>query len=678
METVGGLEAGRGGVLGDGRRPEIDFTAGYCSTRESASRKMRVTPTLRFARALRDDTEPSSAYTATIWWLFAFVGLANWFFVFCLFVQVPVLIAVKDPGLGGSDGHHHTGGLPEGIRLSSFLNVFQQLGNGIALGMMFSLRASAIPTFGTLLLLAAVAASATMAALLPCANDLSVNEAGCDNGFIVRQVWGHRRSVGVWCAAFVSGIIGSSGNLIVVPYMSRFRSAYTSAYFAGTGLSGIFASALAAAQVWGASDASPNFGPDTFCAVVSASCSASLVAWLAIVKMDYDYDAAEAALCSAGVTRHGHAIGTSRHRRGGVDETGAGTRTGPWPGSGSGAHAAGTGGGSLGTPTRGNSGRSLGIGTSGAATPARTPPPQSPTRRRSSGGGDVHDDSLERPLLSPPASPPPTTRRQLHSLYTARPPRDYVDEGPEDLENGIDSTDSGLGGIGTDAAHQRVSTHRASRLSMLRRVAPVMAVNCLAGVANYGLCVPAYAFAAELLAKTSGYDNLPTMVNVVYYVATPIGFGMAGVFPGRAAYPAACAAWVLAIGFVLWTGVSSKSASGAGGGTFEYGGAGTQTYTTYAGSGLGLLTGATASPGDAWTLAAGGTGEEDRTDALAGFKAKGLLVAVGVFALCNPYTISEGFRWCQALHAGERPARWVALGLQGGSAVGALVAFLLF
>ena len=195
---------------------------------------MRVTPTLRFARALRDDTEPRSAYTATIWWLFAFVGLANWFFVFCLFVQVPVLIAVK--------GGHEAGGLPEGIRLSSFLNVFQQLGNGVALVMMFSLRASAIPTFGTLLLLAAVAASATMAALLPCANNLSVDADGCDNGFIVRTVWGHRRSVGIWAAAFVSGVIGSSGNLIVVPYMSRFRSGYTSAYFAGTGLSGIFAS----------------------------------------------------------------------------------------------------------------------------------------------------------------------------------------------------------------------------------------------------------------------------------------------------------------------------------------------------------------------------------------------------------------------------------------------------
>ena len=138
---------------------------------------MRVTPTLRFARALRDDNEPRSAYTATIWWLFAFVGLANWFFVFCLFVQVPVLIAVEG-------GHDEQGGLPEGIRLSSFLNVFQQLGNGVALVMMFSLRASAIPTFGTLLLLAAVAASATMAALLPCANNLSVDADGCDNGFI--------------------------------------------------------------------------------------------------------------------------------------------------------------------------------------------------------------------------------------------------------------------------------------------------------------------------------------------------------------------------------------------------------------------------------------------------------------------------------------------------------------
>ena len=69
---------------------------------------MRVTPTLRFARALRDDNEPRSAYTATIWWLFAFVGLANWFFVFCLFVQVPVLIAVEG-------GHDEQGGLPEGI-----------------------------------------------------------------------------------------------------------------------------------------------------------------------------------------------------------------------------------------------------------------------------------------------------------------------------------------------------------------------------------------------------------------------------------------------------------------------------------------------------------------------------------------------------------------------------------
>ena len=102
--------------------------------------------------------------------------------------------------------------------------------------------------------------------------------------------------------------------------------------------------------------------------------------------------------------------------------------------------------------------------------------------------------------------------------------------------------------------------------SMLRRVAPVMAVSCAAGVANYGLCVPACTFSAELLAESTGYPNLPTMVNVVYYVATPVGFGMAGVMPGRAAYPIACVAWVLAIGFVLWTGVSARSGGGGGGG----------------------------------------------------------------------------------------------------------------
>ena len=618
---------------------------------------MRVTPTLRFARALRDDTEPRSAYTATIWWLFAFVGLANWFFVFCLFVQVPVLIAVK--------GGHEAGGLPEGIRLSSFLNVFQQLGNGVALVMMFSLRASAIPTFGTLLLLAAVAASATMAALLPCANNLAVDADGCDNGFIVRQIWGHRRSVGIWAAAFVSGVIGSSGNLIVVPYMSRFRSGYTSAYFAGTGLSGIFASALAAAQVWDASDASPNFGPDTFCAVVSASCSASLVAWLAIVKMDYDYDAAEAALCSAGATGHGHTphAGNTRHghaRAGGGSPAGTGTAT----------------------PTRGSSGRSL-ERLSGMATPGWTPP-QSPAQgamhgtstvpRRSSAsvgsGGDP--ESLERPLLTPPHSPPHPTRRQLHSLYTARPPRDY--DGEEDLNDDLNGAEEGgrpgIGGGGGGGGARRPS-HRGA--SMLRRVAPVMAVSCAAGVANYGLCVPAYAFAAELLAESSGYPNLPTMVNVVYYVATPVGFGMAGVIPGRAAYPIACVAWVLAIGFVLWTGVSARSGGGGGGGGDGYS---RMDAAAGVGSGLGLLTGGAAGDGGGGGGGDGdGSGLDDPMDAL---KARGLLVAVTVFALCNPYTISEGFRWCQSLHMGERPARWVALALQGGSAVGAIVAFLLF
>jgi hypothetical protein len=87
----------------------------------------------------------------------------------------------------------------------------------------------------------------------------------------------------------MAGVIGSSGNLILVPYLSRFRGIFTSAYFAGTGMSGILASSLAAAQVWKTQVRAPNFGVDVFCAVVAASCSVSLVAWLAVVKLDYDY-----------------------------------------------------------------------------------------------------------------------------------------------------------------------------------------------------------------------------------------------------------------------------------------------------------------------------------------------------------------------------------------------------
>jgi hypothetical protein len=43
---------------------------------------------------------------------------------------------------------------------------------------------------------------------------------------------------------------------------------------------------------------------------------------------------------------------------------------------------------------------------------------------------------------------------------------------------------------------------------------------------------------------------------------------------------------------------------------------------------------------------------------------------------CGRYT--EGFRWCQNLHLGERPARFTAVGMQLGSALGALISFFLF
>ena len=507
---------------------------------------MRVTPTLRFARALRDDTEPRSAYTATIWWLFAFVGLANWFFVFCLFVQVPVLIAVK--------GGHEAGGLPEGIRLSSFLNVFQQLGNGVALVMMFSLRASAIPTFGTLLLLAAVAASATMAALLPCANNLSVDASGCDNGFIVRTVWGHRRSVGIWAAAFVSGVIGSSGNLIVVPYMSRFRSGYTSAYFAGTGLSGIFASALAAAQVWDASDASPNFGPDTFCAVVSASCSASLVAWLAIVKMDYDFDAAEAALYSAGATGHGHTphAGNTRHGH---------ARPGGQPGRDGNPDAdAWEQRPVAGTAERDGDARVDAATVAGAGRDARNLNHASAVereRRQRRGPGVAGAATPDAAALAA-ASHAAAAALAVHGATA----EDY--DGEEDLSDDLNGAEEGgrpgIGGGGGGGA--RRPSHRGA--SMLRRVAPVMAVSCAAGVANYGLCVPAR-LAAELLAESSGYPNLPTMVNVVYYVATRrVRDGRCDTRPRGGTDRVR--AWVLAIGSCCGRGCRRERGGGGGGG----------------------------------------------------------------------------------------------------------------
>ena len=77
-----------------------------------------------------------------------------------------------------------------------------------------------------------MACSGVMSALLPCANSLAENPFACD-GVIVVQVNKHRYSVGMWAAAFMAGVIGSSGNLILVPYLSRFRGIFTSAYFAG-------------------------------------------------------------------------------------------------------------------------------------------------------------------------------------------------------------------------------------------------------------------------------------------------------------------------------------------------------------------------------------------------------------------------------------------------------------
>jgi len=158
---------------------------------------------------------------------------------------------------------------------------------------------------------------------------------------------------------------------------------------------------------------------------------------------------------------------------------------------------------------------------------------------------------------------------------------------------------------------------------MVSRIWPVVLVNCLAGLANYGMSVPAAAVAAEHRADI--FPSLPTLASITYYVASPFGFGLAGLLPNWAYYPA-IATWVVAMAFITWAALAESIPTALG----------RQVQTT------------------------------------------GLLVAIAVFGLANPYAISEGFRWCQNLCLGERPARWTAIGMQLGSTMGAVVSFFLF
>lgn len=158
---------------------------------------------------------------------------------------------------------------------------------------------------------------------------------------------------------------------------------------------------------------------------------------------------------------------------------------------------------------------------------------------------------------------------------------------------------------------------------MMSRIWPVVLINCLSGMANYGMSVPAAAVAAEHRADV--FPSLPTLASITYYVASPFGFGLAGLLPNWA-YSPAVALWVVAMAFITWAALAAAIPTALG----------RQVQTT------------------------------------------GLLVAIAVFGLANPYAISEGFRWCQNLNLGEKPARFTAVGMQLGSALGALVSFFLF
>lgn len=480
----------------------------------------------------------------------------------------------------------------------------KQASNLVPLCAMPFLTPRAVPVFVTILLLMAVASSGVMSAMLPCANSLSDNPLSCD-GIIVYKVEDRRYSIGMWAAAFMAGVIGSSGNLVLVPYLARFRGIFTSAYFAGTGVSGIVASALAAAQVWKTQLRAPNFGVDVFCAVVAASCSVSLVAWLAVVKLDYDYDVV--------VRKEQRA---ERRRDNGVELErnslfgGGGAPRSPvrppvringGGGGGGGAGGGGGGAGALGSDRRGEAGNGsvadAGDGGDGGEGGGVVTSGNGGGTSRGGGrwtggghGGAAAADPLRESLLS---------QQQQHHAH-----RIDVEASPTAAASAADGAAISFG-------------------KMVSRIWPVVLINCLSGMANYGMSVPAAAVAAEHRADI--FPSLPTLASITYYVASPFGFGLAGLLPNWA-YSPAVATWVVAMAFIAWAALAAAIPTALG----------RQVQTT------------------------------------------GLLVAIAVFGLANPYAISEGFRWCQNLNLGERPARFTAVGMQLGSALGALISFFLF
>ena len=74
---------------------------------------MAPTGGMPWCRALKEGGS-SRAQTVVLWLMFAVVGMANWFLTFCLFIEAPLLVATGAKGVGG---------LPESMRLSSYLNV---------------------------------------------------------------------------------------------------------------------------------------------------------------------------------------------------------------------------------------------------------------------------------------------------------------------------------------------------------------------------------------------------------------------------------------------------------------------------------------------------------------------------------------------------------------------------
>jgi len=203
------------------------------------------------------------------------IGATPWGLTFTLFQAAPLMVQLPPSSPSGPPS-----GLPEGPGISAYLALSIQVANLVIFGYCAVLervtsghpahvrrRLASISVAGVYGLI--VASNTAAAALLTCASELSEDEHACD-GFVVAEVFGARRSVGLYAIGLSAGLSGSGAFLLGVPLLAAYRSVYTAAYFSGNGSMAMLVAVVGSAQVFGASAASPNFSVADFFAIFAA------------------------------------------------------------------------------------------------------------------------------------------------------------------------------------------------------------------------------------------------------------------------------------------------------------------------------------------------------------------------------------------------------------------------